>query len=182
MSPDAEFRDGLLASIPKLRKFALALTHNRAMADDLVQETLVRAWANHHQFTRGTSLGSWLYTILRNECFSQARRRRREVVGSGIDSAALGMPPNQQGALDIQNLQLALTKIPVRQREALLLIGAEGLTYEEAAHICKVRVGTIKSRVSRARCRLSEILDIRQKQDLGPDPNVCAAIQDLQQV
>ena len=68
------------------------------------------------------------------------------------------------------------------QREALLLIGAEGLTYEEAAHICKVRVGTIKSRVSRARCRLCEILDIRQKQDLGPDPNVCAAIQDLQQV
>ena len=111
MSPDAEFRDDLLASIPKLRKFALSLTHNPVMADDLVQETLVRAWANHQQFTSGTNLGAWLYTILRNECFSQARRRRREVVGSGMDSAALGMPPNQQDARDIRNLQLALTKI-----------------------------------------------------------------------
>jgi RNA polymerase sigma-70 factor (ECF subfamily) len=178
MTVDQDFRDGLLASIPKLRAFAVSMTNDRARADDLVQETLSRAWANQHQFQAGTNLMAWLYTILRNELYSTMRRRRREVEDAeGVHAARLAVQPNQQSALDVTNLREALTKLPPDQREALLLVGAEGLSYEEAAQICNVRVGTVKSRVNRARTRLVQLLQVTDEADFGPDARTNAAMQ-----
>jgi RNA polymerase sigma-70 factor (ECF subfamily) len=178
MTAEQEFRDGLLGSIPKLRAFAISMTNDKARADDLVQETLSRAWANQHQFQPGTNLMAWLYTILRNELYSTMRRRRREVEDAdGIHAARLAVQPNQQSALDVSNLRLALAKLPPDQREALLLVGAEGLSYEEAAQICSVRVGTVKSRVNRARGRLTQLLQVSDREDFGPDARTNAALQ-----
>ena len=178
MTVDQEFRDGLLGSIPKLRAFAVSMTNDRARADDLVQETLSRAWANQHQFQAGTNLMAWLYTILRNELYSTMRRRRREVEDAeGVHAARLAVQPNQQSALDVTNLKEALTKLPPDQRESLLLVGAEGLSYEEAAQICNVRVGTVKSRVNRARTRLVQLLQVTNEDDFGPDARTNAAMQ-----
>jgi RNA polymerase sigma-70 factor (ECF subfamily) len=178
MSSEQDFREGLLAAIPKLRAFGISMTNDKARADDLVQETLTRAWANQHQFQPGTNLMAWLYTILRNELYSTMRRRKREVEDAdGIHAARLAVQPNQQSSLDVSNLKVALGKLPPDQREALLLVGAEGLSYEEAATICAVRVGTVKSRVNRARGRLAQILQVSQDEDFGPDARTNAALQ-----
>jgi RNA polymerase sigma-70 factor (ECF subfamily) len=172
-----EFRDGLLAAIPSLRAFASSLTGRSDRADDLVQETLVKAWAHHASFQPGTNLRAWLYTILRNEFYSQMRKRGREV--EDVDDAysrKVGVHPDQPGHLDMADLRRALAVLPPDQREALLLVGASGFSYEEAANICGVAMGTIKSRVNRARNRLSEILGISGENELGPDATAEAAI------
>jgi RNA polymerase sigma-70 factor (ECF subfamily) len=177
MKGDQEFREGLLESIPKLRAFAISMTNDKSRADDLVQETLSRAWANQQQFQPGTNLMAWLYTILRNELYSVARRRRREVEDAdGVHAARVAVLPSQDSALDFSNLKLALTKLPPDQREALLLVAAQGLSYEEAAAICNVRVGTVKSRVNRARGRLARLLNISNEHDFGPDSLTVAVI------
>jgi RNA polymerase sigma-70 factor (ECF subfamily) len=154
-----DFPGLLVASIPGLRAFGISLTSNAERADDLVQETLLKAWKNHHSFERGTNMRAWLFTILRNEFYTQLRKRKREVEDAdGIYSNSLSVPGGQESHLDMQDMRVALAKLPADQREAIILVGASGFSYEEAADICMVAVGTIKSRVSRARTRLTELL------------------------
>ena len=153
------FREGMLAALSSLRAFALSLTNNAARADDLVQDTILRAWQNQHRFQPGTNLNAWLFTILRNAFYSEQRKRMREVQDEdGSYAARLFTAPDQGHRLDVQDLRAGLAKLPPDQREALILVGAEGLSYEEVAGICGVAIGTIKSRVNRARNRLAELL------------------------
>ena len=173
-----EVREAMLAAIPSLRAFAISLTYNVDAADDLVQETIVRAWAAIERFEPGTNLNAWLFTILRNGFYSQFRKARRQVEDAdGSYAARLRAPPEQHGKCDVQDMLRALEKVPVDQREALLLIVAEGLSYEEAAQVCGVAVGTIKSRVNRARERLAKLLALEEAEDLGLDQVTQAALQ-----
>jgi RNA polymerase sigma-70 factor (ECF subfamily) len=170
MTASGEFKSGLLAAIPNLRAFAVSLTHNTDRADDLVQETLMKAWDKQTSFQAGTNQKAWLFTILRNEFYSQMRKRGREVQDSdGVLTARLAVHPSQQGKLDLDDFRAALKELPEDQREAIILIGASGFSYEEAAEICGCAVGTIKSRVSRARTRLQDMLGVSGEADFGPD-------------
>ena len=170
MASASGFRNDLLAAIPSLRAFAVSLAQNADKADDLVQETLVKAWDKQKSFQPGTNLKAWLFTILRNEFYSQMRKRGREVQDSdGIMTSRLAVHPAQQGQLDLKDFRTALEQLPEDQREAIILIGASGFSYEEAAEICGCAVGTIKSRVSRARARLQDILKISGEDEFGPD-------------
>ncbi len=167
----------MLAAIPNLRAFAISLTNNPDRADDLVQDTIVRAWGNIDRFQPDTNMRAWLFTILRNLFHSEYRKRRREVEDSdGAYAAKLSVRPDQHGHLDFQDLRTALAKLPVDQREALLLVGAQGLPYEEAAAICGVPVGTVKSRVNRARSRLAELLQLDAHPQIGPDSVTMAVL------
>lgn len=163
-------KDALIAEIPSLRAFAISLCGDADRADDLVQETLVKAWAAFHSFTEGTSLRGWLFTILRNAFFSQYRKRKREVQDvDGMAAARLVSLPEQHWRMDFDDFKAALDKLPPDQREALVLVGASGFSYEEAAEICGCAVGTIKSRVNRARNRLLELLAVDSADEFGPD-------------
>ena len=162
-------REVMLEAVPSLRAFAISLCGNVDRADDLVQETLLRAWGNMGSFQPGTNMSAWLFTILRNLFRSEYRKRRREVEdvdGSYADS--LTSLPEQNSRLEIVEFRDALTLLPSEQRESLILVGASGFSYEEAAQICGCAVGTIKSRVNRARTRLAEILSIGRASDFGP--------------
>jgi RNA polymerase sigma-70 factor (ECF subfamily) len=163
-------RSEILAIVPRLRAFAVSLTASPDRADDLVQETMVRALTHIGQFQPGTNLRAWLFTILRNQFNSEYRQRRwtiEDVDGIYVDS--LKTVPQQSSWLELQELRIALTKLPPEQREAVVLVGASGMTYEEAALICGCAIGTIKSRVNRGRNRLAELLSIETIDDLGPD-------------
>ena len=162
-----ELRASLFKAIPHLRAFAISLTGKMDQADDLVQEAIVRGLSHLDSFTPGTNLQAWLFTILRNQFYTMARQRRREVEDpNGVMAGMLSTPPEQHGRLDLDDLRTALAKLPVEQREVLLLIGAEGMSYEEAAAICGTKVGTIKSRMNRARMRLGELLQVADEKDL----------------
>jgi len=164
-------RDVMLAAIPRLRAFAMSLSGKSDRADDLVQETLLRAMANINSFKPGTDMSAWLFTILRNLFRSEFRKRRREIEdadGNYLDS--LKSPPEQHIRLEFKELFDALAKLPFVQSEALILVGASGFSYDEAAAICDIPVGTIKSRVNRARERLAELLVIDSAGKLGPNP------------
>ncbi len=177
MMVEASLRDELLAAVPNLRAFAMSLTNNRDRADDLVQDTIARAWANFDRFERGTSLNAWLFTILRNLFHSEYRKRKREVEDAdGAFAARLKTHPDQHAHLDYEDFRAALAKLPLDQREALLLVGAQGMSYEEAAEVCQVAVGTIKSRVNRARTRLATLLDLDGEVGIGPDDVTKAAL------
>ena len=159
MPVGVQIKRDMVAAIPRLRAFAVSLCGNPDRADDLVQETLAKALLNIKSFTIGTNLLAWLFTILRNAYYSEFRKRRREV--ADIDGSLSGMlvsKANQDDHMEYLDFREALQKLPPDQREALILIGASGLSYEEAAEICKCAVGTMKSRVSRARSRLAELL------------------------
>ncbi len=133
---EPEFRNGLLAAVPSLRAFALSLTSNPARSDDLVQDTLLKGWQHRARFQPGTNLNAWLFTILRNIFYSDHRKRVREVEDQdGSYAARLATAPHQGDRLDVEDLQTALGKLPPDQREALVLVGAEGVSYEEAAAI-----------------------------------------------
>lgn len=178
MSIEPELRDELLAAVPSLRAFAISLCGKVDRADDLVQDTLMRALANIHRFQRGTNLNAWLFTILRNLFHSEFRKRKREVEDpDGNYAANLVSRPEQGAHLDFEDFRAALAQLPDDQREALLLVGASGFSYEEAAEICECAVGTIKSRVNRARTRLAEMLDMKDDGELGPDSMTRAALQ-----
>jgi RNA polymerase sigma-70 factor (ECF subfamily) len=169
-SPRAELHDSLLQAIPHLRAFAISLTGNLDQADDLVQEAVTKALAHIHQFEPGTSMRAWLFTILRNQFHTSYRQRRREVEDpDGAIAGMLSTPPEQHGHLDLDDLRTALAKLPAYHREVLLLVGAEGLSYEETAKIVGAHIGTIKSRVNRARIRLAELLHMNDADDFGPD-------------
>src|SRR6186997_263491 len=170
MALDASVREAVLAAVPSLRAFAISLCGNVDRADDLVQETLLRALANINSFQPGTNMSAWLFTILRNHFRSEYRKRRREVEdGDGSYAETLKSHPEQYGRVEFEEFRTALAKLPPDQREALVLVGASGFSYEEAAAICECAVGTIKSRVNRARTRLSELLSIDGADDFGPD-------------
>lgn len=176
-SIDPSVRDAVLAAIPSLRAFAISLSGNVDRADDLVQETMLRALANIHSFQPGTNMSAWLFTILRNLFRSEYRKRRREVEdadGSYADS--LKSQPEQSGRVEFEEFRTALAKLPSDQREALILVGASGFSYEEAAEICGCAVGTIKSRVNRARGRLVQLLAIESADDFGPDRETRAVL------
>jgi RNA polymerase sigma-70 factor (ECF subfamily) len=159
----------MLAAVPRLRAFAMSLSGNMDRADDLVQETLTRALANFDSFQPGTNLTAWLFTILRNHFYSEYRKRRREVEDvDGKHSGSLKSQPEQFGHVEMEEFRTALDKLPDDQREALILVGASGFSYEEAAQICGCAVGTIKSRLSRGRAQLARLLDMDQT-DFGPD-------------
>jgi RNA polymerase sigma-70 factor (ECF subfamily) len=159
LDPD-RWRDDVLALIPALRAFAWSLCHNSADADDLVQETLIKAWTHRSKFQLGTNLRAWLFTILRNTYYTAMVRRRREVSDTnGKHTATLTAPATQDWSVAMRALQAAMARLPPEHREALVLVGAAGLTYEEAAEICGCALGTIKSRVNRARARLLKIMD-----------------------
>lgn len=164
------FKSAMLAALPSLRAFAMSLTGRHDQADDLVQETVMKAWAKQDAFTLGTNMNAWLFTILRNLFYSQMRKRGREVQDvDGAFSARLGVAPSHDGRMDLADFRRALEMLPPDQREAILLIGAAGFSYEEAASITGCAVGTVKSRVSRARSRLQSLLDVSGAADYGPD-------------
>ncbi len=170
MQIDPATRDAVLAAVPSLRAFAISLSGNVDRADDLVQETMLRALANIHSFQPGTNMSAWLFTILRNLFRSEYRKRRREVEDAdGSYAETLKSQPEQTSKVEFGAVRAALSKLPDDQREALILVGASGFSYEEAAEICGCAVGTIKSRVNRARTRLSQLLSIDNVEDFGPD-------------
>ncbi len=159
--PQADPRDAIVTHLGPMRAFALSLTRNSAAADDLVQDTLVKAWKNFGSFQPGTKLQAWLFTILRNTFYSDRRKAKREVADvDGAFAAMLSEKPAHDGRLALSDFFVAFVQLPVEQREALTLVGASGYAYEEAAQTCGVAVGTIKSRVNRGRLRLIELLQI----------------------
>jgi RNA polymerase sigma-70 factor (ECF subfamily) len=162
-TPDAatvEWRDAVIALLPPLRAFAWSLSRNSADADDLVQDTLIKAWTHKDKFEPGTNLRAWLFTILRNTYYTARVKRRREVADEdGKHAARLSAAPTQEWSVAMKAMQAALQRLPAEHREALVLVGAAGLTYEEAAEICGCALGTIKSRVNRARARLLRIME-----------------------
>jgi RNA polymerase sigma-70 factor (ECF subfamily) len=156
---DADFKRELATVIPHLRAFGRSLSGNRDTADDLVQETLLKAWAARNRFQAGTNMRAWTFIILRNHYLSQMRRSRFR--GEWDDLTAdrlLAAPAGQDKHVELSDMQRALQMLPQPQREALILVGAGGFAYEEAAEICGVAVGTIKSRVARGRAALEQIL------------------------
>jgi len=174
---DPEIRKAMLAALPHLRAFSISLTGNVERADDLVQDTVVRALGFIDRFEPGTNLQAWMFTILRNQFHSAYRKRKREVEDvDGLFAAKLTSIPDQDAHLEFDDFAEALATISPDQREAILLVGAEGFTYEEAAAICNTKVGTIKSRVNRARTRLAELLGYDEVADIGPDRIIQAAL------
>lgn len=164
--PEQSWRNDVIALIPALRAFAWSLSHNSADADDLVQDTLIKAWTHREKFEPGTNLRAWLFTILRNTYYTAVVRRRREVADEdGKYAASLSAGPTQDWSVAVHSLQDALKRLPDEHREALILVGAAGLTYEEAAEICGCALGTIKSRVNRARARLLRLMDADEVSD-----------------
>jgi RNA polymerase sigma-70 factor, ECF subfamily len=177
MPPNPSVSDAMLRAVPSLRAFAISLCGNVDRADDLVQETLLRAWANLNSFEPGTNMSAWLFTILRNLFRSEYRKRRREVPdGEGTYAETLKTQPEQASRVEFEEFRTALAKLPSDQREALVLVGASGFSYEEAAGICGCAVGTIKSRVNRARSKLAALLYVDGAEDFGPDETVRAVI------
>ncbi|MCF6445853.1 RNA polymerase sigma factor [Nereida sp. MMG025] len=153
-------RDELVDHLPAMRAFAMSLTRNSATADDMVQDTLVKAWTNIEKFQAGTNMRAWLFTILRNTFYSNRRKAVREVADiDGVFTDQLSQKPDHDGRLQMRDFNVAFAQLPDEQREALVLVGASGFSYEEAAETCGVKVGTIKSRVNRGRKRLTELLD-----------------------
>ena len=157
--PDDEFKDQLAQVIPHLRAFGRSLSGSRDLADDLVQETLLKAWAARQRFQAGTNMRAWTFIILRNLFLSQMRRARFKGEWDELTaSKLLAAPASQDRHIELGDMQRALLHLPQPQREALILVGAGGFAYEEAAEICGCAVGTIKSRVARGRVALEHLL------------------------
>ena len=157
---DEAFKAELAAVIPHLRAFGRSLSGNRDTADDLVQETLMKAWAARQRFQAGTNMRAWTFIILRNLFLSQMRRARFKGEWDEVTAArVLAAPAGQDSHVELGDMQRALLLLPQPQREALILVGAGGFAYEEAAEICGCAVGTIKSRVARGRVALEQMLN-----------------------
>ena len=173
-----EVRKAMLAALPSLRAFAMSLAHSPDHADDLVQDAIVRALANIRKFEPGTNMGAWLFTILRNLFYSEYRKAKHEIADpDGSYAAHLRTAPDQDARCEFRDLRKALARLSPENREALILIGAEGLSYEEAAQVCGVGLGTMKSRVHRGRMRLAELLALYDAEDFSPDRVMQAALQ-----
>lgn len=163
-SPDP--REQIIEHLPAMRAFALGISRNEAMADDLVQETLLKAWSKFHLFDPGTNLRAWLLTILRNSFRTIQRKRSREVADvDGIRAERLMVKPDHDGKLALNELSVAFAKLPEEQREALWLVGAMGFSIAEAAEACGCAEGTIKSRANRGRRALAELMGLTGSPD-----------------
>jgi RNA polymerase sigma-70 factor (ECF subfamily) len=170
-------KDAFLAAIPSLRAFSISMCGRTSQAEDLVQETLVRAWAHISSFQVGTNMNAWLYTILRNEYYTQFRKRRHEVADEdGHHAARMASRPTQESHMQFLDFRAALDRLASDHREALILIGGSGLSYEDAATLCGCAVGTMKSRVHRARIKLAELLGVPVCDPLEPDRALEAAV------
>ena len=176
--PDGEFKEHLAAVIPHLRAFGRSLSGSRDLADDLVQETLLKAWAARKRFQAGTNMRAWTFIILRNLFLSQMRRARFKGEWDDVTAARiLAAPASQDRHIELGDMQRALLHLPQPQREALILVGAGGFAYEEAAQICGCAVGTIKSRVARGRVALENLLsgsEMSSRRQHKTDPNKSA--------
>ncbi len=163
-SPSSTLRDDLVKSIPSLRAFAISLCHNRTEADDLVQETLIRAWNNLSNFQEGTNLKAWLFTILRNNFYNGLRRQKHQnEYARTMDSSQFVVQASQDKTLEFGDVMRNLGDLPPDQREALILVTVENMSYEEVALICACPIGTVKSRVNRARARLEALMEGAQQ-------------------
>ena len=175
---DPEFKDQLGQVIPHLRAFGRSLSGSRDLADDLVQETLLKAWAARKRFQAGTNMRAWTFIILRNLFLSQMRRARFKGEWDDVTAAKiLAAPASQDRHIELGDMQRALLELPQPQREALILVGAGGFAYEEAAEICGCAVGTIKSRVARGRVALESLLSgnaMPSRRQHVSDPNKTA--------
>ncbi len=170
-------RDELVEHLGAMRAFAMSLTRNSALADDMVQDALVKAWSKIDTFEAGTNMRAWLFTILRNTYYSHHRKARREVADvDGVLSEAMAQKPDHDGRLQMRDFNAAFDMLNDEQREALVLVGAAGFSYEEAAETCGVAVGTVKSRVNRARSRLAELMSIDDEDALEMTDAVTAGI------
>jgi RNA polymerase sigma-70 factor (ECF subfamily) len=164
---DQAFVDEVLTSVTSLRAFAVSLTRDADQANDLVQETVLRAISKHEQFAAGTNMQAWLFTILRNQFFSERRKSLREVEDvDGSYAETMISIPDQEDRIMMHDLETALGKLPESQREAIMLVGADGLSYEEAAQALGCAVGTVKSRVNRARNCLAEVMRLADDDDI----------------
>ena len=163
-------RETLVNFLPSLRAFAMSLTRNRSSADDLVQDTIVKAWTNIDKFAVGSNMQAWLFTILRNTYYSSLRKGRREVADpEGIHAQGLFVRPDHDGRLAYRDFQRAFDQLSAEHREVLTLVGASGFSCEEAAETMGVAVGTVKSRASRARKRLSHLMGLAEGEDAFSD-------------
>jgi RNA polymerase sigma-70 factor (ECF subfamily) len=157
---DKDFRDQLVAIIPSLRAFARGLCGTRDMADDMVQDAMTRAWAARQSYAAGSNFRAWMFMILRNHYYTTLRKNARMVSWDPeVAERVLVAAPTQQDGLNVRDVQKALQKLPAEQREVLLLIGANGVSYEEAADIMGCAIGTIKSRLARGRVALTALID-----------------------
>jgi RNA polymerase sigma-70 factor (ECF subfamily) len=164
---ETDFRRQLLLLVPYLRAFAQTLSRNPDTADDLAQEALANAWNARSTFQTGTNLKAWLFVILRNIFYSAHRRKWRQADwDEGAMERLLVTPATQEASMDLVDLRRALALLPDEQREALILVGAGGFSYQEASSICACPLGTIKSRLARARTALQQILDGTGEQQL----------------
>jgi RNA polymerase sigma factor (sigma-70 family) len=157
---DREFKEHLARVLPHLRAFGRSLCGSTDLADDLVQETMLKAWAARTRFLAGTNFRAWTFTILRNNYLTQMRRRK--FVGEWDDLVAdrlLAAPAGQEKTIELRDMLRALQQLPVTQREALILVGAGGVSYEETAEILGVAIGTVKSRVARGRVALEALIE-----------------------
>ena len=166
-----DFARLLEAEIPRLRRYARALTRDVARADDLVQSCLVRAVAKQHLWQPGTDLRAWLFTILHNQHVNDVRRSVREGISVAVEEMApvLTVYPSALATLQLRDLEAAIGKLPQEQRQVILLVGLEGLRYEEVATILRVPVGTVRSRLSRGRDQLRRLMDIGEDEPSAPE-------------
>ncbi|MBL1255277.1 MULTISPECIES: sigma-70 family RNA polymerase sigma factor [Methylocystis] len=170
---NATFGEQMVAQIPYLRAFAISLSGSYSVADDLVQDTLVKAWSHADSFEPGTNFRAWLVTILRNTYFSQYRKRSREVQDSdNVLAEQIPVKGGQESNVTMQDVQKALDKLAPEHREILLMIGITELSYEEAAQVCNIAVGTVKSRLNRARAKLAEHLGLNGTHEIDSDPTM----------
>ena len=177
---DGQFKADLLDLIPFLRAFARSLCGNQETADDLAQETLVKAWQARSMFAPGTNLKAWLFTILRNQFYSDRRRAWRQAPWDQDAAERIpGSSSEQAWAAELSDTARALSCLSDEQREALILVGAGGFSYEDAAAICKCAVGTVKSRVARARKSLLAILDGEEPLPQASQPQEGDAAHDI---
>ena len=177
--PIPDPRDALVNHLGSLRAFAISLCRNVAAADDLVQDTIVKAWTNIDKFQPGTNMQAWLFTILRNTYFSSLRKTRREVADpDGIHAASLFTKPDHDGRLALTDFRRAFDQLSPEHREVLILVGASGFTCDEAAEMIGVAVGTVKSRTNRARKRLADLMGLAEGEDVlsGPDSSTMAVM------
>lgn len=178
---DREFKDRMRAILPHLRAFGRSLCGDRDLADDLVQETMLKAWSARSRFMADTNFRAWCFTILRNHYFSVCRRRK--FVGAWDDLVAdrlLATSADQDANVQLNDVMRALTQLPQSQREALILVGAGGLAYEEAAQVMGVAIGTVKSRVARARAALEALMEggvlAQSRSEMAPSTDIVVNI------
>jgi RNA polymerase sigma-70 factor (ECF subfamily) len=181
--PTDDLQTLLIGAVPNLRAFANSLCGDPTRADDLVQDTLVKAWTNLDSFEKGSNLKAWLFTILRNTYFSELRKRRREVEDADNAFAErISVLPDQDVHMYLVDFKKAFVTLSDDQKEVLLLVGAEGFSYEDAAEITGAAVGTVKSRVNRARVALTKSLGLKSGEDFNSNTEFMGLVRTAQTV